>query len=85
MTFIYKTYRCEWQLQTVNVDQYGQTMSVESYISYPTRAEAEAAREVYAVPNRHAMRWHPKDAAGKAVNDYQQVDIVYREVEVKEK
>ena len=78
--FKYKTYRCEWQLQFITVDQYGKTMRVDRVIPFATYDEAKEARPNYAVEHKYVKeRWIPKDAT----NDYQEVEISYREVEVK--
>lgn len=77
--FKYKTYRCEWQLRFITVDQYGQTMKVTRKIAYPSLKAARDDLDFYAVENEWVKgRFHPKGDN----NEYHQVDIGYEEVPV---
>ena len=79
--FKFKTYRCEWQIQFITVDQYEQVTGVYRTIPFPTLEEATAARPEYAEPHQWVKsRWVPKDRT----SDYQEVEINYKEVLVTE-
>jgi hypothetical protein len=76
--FKYKTYRCEWQIQFINVDQYGYHTGVYKYIPFPTRDEAWDHMPQVAVKNEYTLQWHPKDEP----STYKVVSVVYKEVEI---
>lgn len=78
--FKLKTYRCEWQVQNGEVDQYGLNFKPYETFSYATHEEAFAARPNHAKLHGFVKgRWIPKNAP----HDYVECQIAYEEVEVK--
>lgn len=77
--FKFKTYRCEWQVQFHNVDQYGQTQNIYERFSFPTQEEAYEYRSTVATKNPYNSIWKPNNAK----HDYCEAIVSYNEVEVK--
>jgi hypothetical protein len=77
--FTFKTYRCEWRVCWINVDQYGQEVDEYKFEPFPTREEALNYRALVAHEHQYVKeRWIPNDAT----NDYQECVVRYREVQV---
>lgn len=78
--FKFKTYRCEWQVQSGSVDQYGQNFTSYKIESFATYVEANLYRPTIAKLNPHNKLWIPNDAP----HGYCETRINYIEVEVKD-
>lgn len=74
--FEYRTYRVEWQVQSVTVDQYDQNPVIYARKSFATKSEAEEYRKQIAKPHQYTSRWVPNDAT------HSYVDCYIRRVEV---
>ena len=75
----YRTYRVEWQVQSVEVDQYDQNPRIYATASFPSREEADAHRREIAQPHAYVSgRWVPYDAPHSYVDCY----VRYVEVRV---
>jgi hypothetical protein len=71
--YTYKTYRQEWRVNCVEVDQYDRNPQTYASASFPTREEAEAYRETIAAPHKYVVgRWVPNDATHSYVDVYVQ-------------
>ncbi|RWF44250.1 MAG: hypothetical protein EOS65_02420 [Mesorhizobium sp.] len=71
-----KTYRCEWQLLHGAVDQYGNNFEAYESSSFPTREDAETARDKSATKNIYNGMWVPNNAP----HGYCETQIRYVEV-----
>jgi hypothetical protein len=75
--WIFKTYRVEWLVQNICVDQYGSKVSVESSVPFPTQDAALTYRNKAAHQHKYIKeRWIPNDPA----HDYLECIIQYKEV-----
>lgn len=80
--FVYKTYRCEWQVISQPVGQYMESRGEPTVLSvWPDRESAVADRPNWAVESKYIKdRWLPKfDDDG-----YTLIGIDYRQVLVEE-
>ena len=75
----YKTFRCEWQIVSQPVGQYGENDGVAAVLlSWPTYEEAAADRPNHGYEHQYVKgRWIPNGAS-----DYQNLEIRYKEVEI---
>lgn len=78
-SFKYKTYRCEWQIVSQPVGQYGEDYGQATVLwSWPTYEEALADRPNHGYEHEFVKdRWVPNGS-----NGYEDLEIRYREVEV---
>jgi hypothetical protein len=81
--FRIKTLRCEWQVVSQEVDQYGMTGPALKRIVFsvwPTSEEAYNDLPNYGYEHAHVKgRWIPNGT----ISNYQRLEVQYREVEVK--
>ena len=89
MTFKYKTVRCEWQVVIQGVDQCGMsTKDREVLTSWGSYDEALADLPNHGAESQQGIhgRWIPAPykASPWLGNDYQILEVQYREVTVKE-
>lgn len=80
--FKFKTYRCEWLVKYIGIDQYGEEIYCYKTHAFTSYDEAKANLPLLAVEHEFVKsRWIPKD---DLKTEYKQAVIGYREVEVKE-
>lgn len=75
--FKYKTYRCEWQIVSQPVGQYGENDGEATVLwSWPTYEQALADRPNHGYEHEYVKsRWVPT-----AAGDYEMLEIRYKEV-----
>jgi len=75
--FKYKTYRCEWQIVSQPVGQYGENDGEATVLwSWPTYEEALTDRHNHGCEDEFVKdRWHPNGG-----NGYKILEIRYKEV-----
>ena len=75
----YKTYRCEWQVQFGEIDQYGQNFKAYLTERFPTKELADEHLKIVAHQNPYNKVWIPNDAP----HSYCEAIVRYKEVECK--
>ena len=77
--FVYKTYRCEWQIVIQQVDQYGRPLPNSDTIlaRWPTVDQAYVDLPNHGHEHQHVKgRWIPNDA----ISAHEWLEVQYREV-----
>ena len=77
--FVYKTYRCEWQIVIQQVDQYGRPLPNSEIIlaRWPTADQAYVDLSNHGYEHEYVKgRWIPNDA----ISVYEYLEVHYREV-----
>jgi hypothetical protein len=76
--FVFKTYRCEWQVVITPVDQYNQIDGPRKVLSaWPTREEAYADLPNHGYEHKYIPgRWLPHDS----FSEYRLLEVYYKEV-----
>lgn len=79
--FVYKTYRCEWQIVIQQVDQYGCNLRDGKTVlaKWPSADEAYADLPNHGYEHKHVKgRWIPNNS----MHAYEFLEVQYREVVV---
>jgi hypothetical protein len=71
----YKTYRVEWAIEFINVDQYGKPLDIYWSMPFPTLEEAKEHILTICSYDEHLMRYRPLGTN----SNYKEGRIRYRE------
>lgn len=79
--FRVKHLRCEWQVVVTEKDYLDRAINIARKLAaFPTHAAALEALPQYGQKHKYVDKWVPHGAA----NEYQQLEVMYREVPVDE-